>query len=69
MKMIRNKNEPFTPERTFLTLRAHPSQSILILSATVCVCFFFLRFLTLLSKLDKYSKVPSTPISCFFKQL
>lgn len=35
---------PFTRERTFLTLRAQPSQSILILSATVCVCFFFLFF-------------------------
>ena len=55
-------NIPFTPERTFLTLRSHPSQSILTLSATVWICFFFLRFLARLNKADKYSKVPSTPI-------
>ncbi len=61
--------KPFTRERTCLTLCTHPSQSILTLSAIVCICFFFLRFLTLLSKVDKYSKVPSTPIFCYFKSL
>jgi hypothetical protein len=71
---------PFTPESTFLTLRSQPSQSILTLRATVCICFFFLPFLALLSKSDKYSRVPATPIfsvsmgdfvlarqACFFK--
>lgn len=61
LKHRRKEKVPLTPERTCLTLRAQPSQSILILRDTVWVCFFFF-FFVLLSKSDKYSKVPCTPI-------